>query len=565
VYASADGYISRLKQSSFGYGNVLYITHPNGLTTVYGHLNDFRGPVAAELLRRQYEKQTYELEAFFEKDQFPVKRGDVVALSGNTGGSAGPHLHWEVRDGKDNQLNPLQWGGFPEVQDHVPPTVVAAAVEPLSIDGRVQGRFEKRMLSPTGTPGQGFVVADTIEASGTVGLLLQAFDRFDNAWNKNGIQRVEVSVNGKPHYTHVIDNIGFPEESRQINHHTDYEHHQLTGRKLEKLWVDDGNILPIYQTGPLKGKLRMEPGKVYTVDMRLSDSYGNTTPMRMVLRGVESEYWQTRNAAIRKPALRYEVLRNILRITADDTAHQATNLTLLRDTRQLQLRPSYTDQSRSIYLYDLRAGLPDSIRMPGLKRAVVFERVAAIPAQTEHLFSNQFLNLTFSPRTLFDTLYLQTSYKDGIWTVQSPRYPLWEAMRVTLKPQRPVLDKQRSAAYLIRGNGKIYQGGNWNGEELTFPTKLFGQYRIITDTIPPSGRLVSKGPNGLVFKVGDDLSGLAQYELEINGQFKRLRFEHKTASLFTERTDTLGPALRGPARLRLTDRAGNERIISLNL
>ena len=77
VYAAAEGYISRLKQSSFGYGNVLYITHPNGLTTVYGHLNSFKGAVAEELLRRQYDKQSYELEAFFEKDKYPVKRGEL--------------------------------------------------------------------------------------------------------------------------------------------------------------------------------------------------------------------------------------------------------------------------------------------------------------------------------------------------------------------------------------------------------------------------------------------------------------------------------------------------------
>jgi hypothetical protein len=565
VYAAADGYISRLKQSSFGYGNVLYITHPNGLTTVYGHLNHFRGPVAQELLRRQYDKRSYELELFFEPGQFAVKRGDIVALSGNTGGSAGPHLHWEVRDAKDQQLNPLQWGGFSEIQDHVAPTVVGLAVEPLSIDGRVQGRFEKRLFTPTGAPGAGFSVADTIPVSGTVGLLLQAFDRFDNAWNKNGLYRVEVRVNGQPLYAHVINGIGFPEETREVNQHIDYEYLMNTRRTFEKLWVDDGNQLSIYQTGPGKGKLRTEPGRVYAVEMRLYDAYGNTTPLRLVLRGEAADYWQTRSAAVRKPALRYEVLRNILRVTADDTAREAPNLTLLRGGRQLQLKPSYTDQGRTVYLFDLRAGLPEFLRFPGLATDQRFDRVAAIPAGTEQLFANNFVNLTFAPRTTYDTLYLQAGYKDGTWRVQSAVTPIQQALRVTLKPETPVADKARSAAYLIRGaNGRIWQGGKWEGEQLTFSTRLFGQYRILTDVKPPSATLVSRA-GGLVFRVGDDLSGLASYELEIGGRFRLLRYEHKNATLFTERGDTLGPALRGPATLRLTDQAGNEKVINLQL
>ncbi|WP_400190504.1 M23 family metallopeptidase [Hymenobacter sp. B81] len=565
VYASADGYVSRLKQSSFGYGNVLYITHPNGLVTVYGHLNHFRGPVAQELLRRQYEKQTYELELFFQPGQFPVKRGEVVALSGNTGGSAGPHLHWEVRDAQDNQLNPLQWGGFPEIQDHVAPTVLGAAVEPLSIDARVQGRFEKRLFTPTGAPGSGFVVADTIAAYGTVGLLLQAFDRYDNAWNKNGLQRVDVLVNGRLLHSHLIDGVGFPDESRQINHHVDWDFQQLSGKTFQKLWVDDGNTLPIYRTTADKGRLRVEPGQLYQVEIRLADSYGNTTPLRLVLRGEQPAYWQTRAAAVRKPALRYEVLRNILRVTCDDTARQAPRLTLLRAGRQLQLNPSYTDLSRTVYLYDLRAGLPDSLRLPGLARAVRFAPQVMVPAGSEQLVATQELSLTFAERSLFDTLYLQTSYQDGLWTIHNPRTPLLQNVRVTLRPPVPVADKARSAAYLVRGNAKIWQGNKWEGEYLSFPMRMFGQFRILTDTIPPSARLISKGAGGLVFKVGDNLSGLASYRLEVGGQWKRLRFEHKNSTLFTERQDTLGSVLRGPATLRITDQAGNEKVLSLTL
>lgn len=238
VYASADGYVSRLKQSSFGYGNVLYITHPNGLTTVYGHLNEFRGPVVPELRRRQYEKQSYELEMFLEPGAYPVRRGEVVALSGNTGGSAGPHLHWEVRDQQDRQLNPLQWGGFPEIQDHVAPQLQAFAVEPLGIDSRVNQRFDKVVCVPRVLPGPGVATVwpDTIPCFGSVGLLVQGFDRFDNAWNKNGIQQVTMLVNGQPHYEHYIDRVPFVLGTRQVANFVDFQYQYLSGRPLQKLW-----------------------------------------------------------------------------------------------------------------------------------------------------------------------------------------------------------------------------------------------------------------------------------------------------------------------------------------
>ncbi|GAB3295428.1 M23 family metallopeptidase [Hymenobacter tenuis] len=569
VYAAADGYISRMKQSSYGYGNVLYITHPNGLVTVYGHLNHFRGPVAEEMRRRQYEKQTYELELFFKPEQFPVKRGEVVALSGNTGGSAGPHLHWEVRTADDNQLNPLQWGGFTEIQDHVAPSLQAFAVEALGIESRVQGRFGKAVFVPKAPPlpgGGGYVWADTIPAYGTVGLLVQGFDRFDQAWNKNGFQKVEVLVNGQPLYSHVVDNIPFPDGSRQVNQHMDYEWRATQGRQLEKLFVDDGNDLSIYTAGPEKGKLRVEAGKTYSVEVKMSDSYGNTTPLRFVLRGQEPTYHKTRSAAVKTPALRYDISRNMLVATAadPDTAAVGGNLTLFKGSRRLTLKPSYTEQSQNVYLYDLRAGRPDSLQFGNITKR--FERQALIPSGQEFGFSTANLNLGFGPQTLYDTLYVQTSYKAGLWTVHQPRTPLYHTLALTLKPETPVLDQARSAIYSVTAKGgRAYVGGKWQGNTITAPIKTFGQFRILTDTVPPSARLISRGPGGVVFKVGDDLSGLASYKLEVNGQFRMLRFEHKNSTLFTERDDKLGPALRGPATLRLTDQAGNEKVIHVTL
>ena len=575
VYAAADGYISRLKQSSFGYGNVLYITHPNGLTTVYGHLNAFKGPVAEELLRRQYDKQSYELEMFLPKDQYPVKRGEVVALSGNTGGSAGPHMHWEVRDAQDRQYNPLQWGGFAEIQDHVAPTLQAFALEPLGIEARVKSVFAKALFVPKVQPGPGVATtwADTIRCFGTVGLLVQGFDRFDNAWNRNGIQRVTMTVNGQPFYQHTIDAIPFPTGTRQVGNFVDFLYQNTQGRTLQKLWVDDGNDLLMYATtGPGKGRLTVEAGKTYNVDITLADSYNNQTPLHLVLRGEQPGYFKTRSGTVKKPALRFEVTRNLLKAVVADPSPDsvAANLVLLRGNRRLEIRPSYTQNSENVYLYDLRAGLPDSIRFGGITKK--FDRQVLIPAGKETNYATPFLNLLFGKETLFGNLYLSTTFKpestgSGFWTVGSPLLPLYHTAVLTLKPATPPTDPARTAIYAATAKGgKAYLGGQWDAQgQITANIRQFGSYRILTDTIAPKGSLIGRPGGQLLFRVGDDLSGLATYRLLIGGKFRLLRFEHKNAALFTVAGDTLGPRLRGPAELRLTDQAGNERVIPLSL
>ncbi|UOQ96871.1 M23 family metallopeptidase [Hymenobacter sp. 5317J-9] len=574
VYAAADGYVSRLKQSSFGYGNVLYITHPNGTTTVYGHLNEFKGAFAAELLRRQYDKQSYELEAFFEKDKYPVKRGELVALSGNTGGSAGPHLHWEVRDAQDRQYNPLQWGGFPEIQDHVAPQLQAFALEPLGIEARVKKVFAKAVFVPKVLPGPGVATtwADTISAFGTVGLLVQGFDRFDNAWNKNGIQRVTMTVNGQPFYEHNIDAVPFPTGTRQVGNFVDFLYQNTQGRTLQKLWVDDGNDLAMYTTGPSKGRLNVEAGKLYNIDITLADSYNNQTPVHLVVRGEQPEYFKTRSAAVKKTALRFEVTRNLLKaVVADPSADSvAANLTLLRGNRRLEIRPSYTQNSENVYLYDLRAGLPDSIRFGNITKK--FDRQVMIPAGKETSYATNALTLVFGPETLFGNLYLSTSFKpeptgSGFWTVGSPLQPLYHTATLTLKPATPPADPARTAIYAATAKGgKAYVGGKWDDRgQITAQIRQFASYRILRDTTAPRGSLIGRAGGQLSFSVGDDMSGLASYRLLIGGKFRMLRYEHKKALLFTVASDTLGPRLHGPAELRLTDQAGNERVIPLSL
>ncbi|WP_460582294.1 M23 family metallopeptidase [Hymenobacter arcticus] len=584
VFAAADGYISRLKQSSFGYGNVLYITHPNGLTTVYGHLNKFEGAVGAELLRQQYEKQTYELELFFDKGQFPVRRGEEVALSGNTGGSAGPHVHWEVRDAQDRQLNPLQWGGFAEIQDHTGPTLQALAVEPLAIGSRVRGRFERALLVPKlqPVPGAATTWPDTVACFGPVGLLLQGFDRFDGAWNKNGIQRVTVRVNGQPHYQHVIDAVPFPSGTRQVNNFVDFAYARTAGRTLQKLWVDEGNDLPFYTPpGIGQGKLDVEAGKVYSIDFELADAYNNKATAHLVLKGEKPlDYAKLPGAAAApaaRPKLSYDITRNLLRATAlhapTDTAGLPAQLLLRRGGRQMALRPSYSVGAATTYLYDLRAGLPDSLLLGGTR--VAFDRQVMIPANQETSYATPYANLVFGSQTLFSPLYLSTLHRANAgptapesWIIGTALVPLYLPLRLTLKPTTLPADRRRTAIYSVSANGgRAYVGGSWNADstQLSANLKQFGQFRLYTDTKAPEGRLLGRAGGQLTFRVGDDMSGLASYKLLIGGRFRLLRYEYKNATLFTVAGDTLGPALRGPAELRLTDQAGNERVIPLTL
>ncbi|MCT4624138.1 MAG: M23 family metallopeptidase, partial [Schleiferiaceae bacterium] len=130
VYAVAEGYVSRIKISPWGYGHAIYIAHPNGYTSVYGHLKDLVGPLGEYLEERQYARRSFSLDVYLEANELPVKKGQVVALSGNSGGSGGPHLHFELRKTSNQQpINPLLFGF--DVKDNRKPTLLGAYVYEL--------------------------------------------------------------------------------------------------------------------------------------------------------------------------------------------------------------------------------------------------------------------------------------------------------------------------------------------------------------------------------------------------------------------------------------------------
>jgi hypothetical protein len=559
VLAAADGYISRVKISSFGYGNVVNIKHPNGMTTLYAHLESLEEPLASHVLKSQYQQQVFEIEQIFEANQFPVKKGQAIALSGNTGGSAGPHLHFEIRDPEGNLINPLNYH-FAEIRDGIAPEISALSLRPLSIEARVSNRFEFQSF-PVIKAGNAFHLKDTLYAIGLVGLGVEAFDRLDGASNKNGIKELQMTVNGKPTYSFVLDNIPF-EKSRQILRHTDFLAWKTTGRFFQNCYLEDGNKLPIYKTGPRKGKLFIKPDSLYRVQITVKDAYGNTSTATCLIKGKPARYLATRNPKALKPSITYEVLENILKVYATDTSRNPLNAELFVDKMRYDLIPSYTHNSRSVYLYDLRGGLPDSLTFCGRKLKFAFQQM--IPSEKENQFLHQDASLTFTPGCLYDTLYLTYSRVKDVLCFNDALVPMNKHYRLTLKHLPSPLSPQFAVYAMGSGTGRAYEGGTWDKNEISFLTRSFGKFGIFADSTAPKIKLAAKSAVQVRVTVRDNLSGIASWRASINGQWILMRYEHKDALLYSDKLDKSIP-LHGDFTLSVKDYAGNEAIFSTKI
>ncbi|WP_299754230.1 M23 family metallopeptidase [uncultured Pontibacter sp.] len=553
VHAAADGYISRVKQSSYGYGNIIYVTHSNGLVTTYAHLLEYYKPLADYMLQKQYEKQVFDLELFPEPGQFPVKRGDVIGLSGNTGGSGGPHLHFEIRDKEDRLYNPLRYT-FKEVIDTTPPDIYSIGISPLNIHSRVGNEFERAELR-TKKVGTNYSLTDTVYAHGLIGLELQTIDRLDGAANKNGTQEVTLFVNGEQLYTHYIDRVPF-ELSRQVSQHINYNQYKRRGNTFQKAFIDHGNDLPLYKANGYDGRLKVQADSVYQVKLVARDSYNNSSTLSFTVKGQKPAFTQTRSAAVKKPSISYEIIGNVLKISAADTSATPQNIELFVKGKELMLVPSYMNNSVSVSLYDLRAGLPDSMRFCGLNSGFGLEQM--VPPAQDFQFRNNYVKVLFEKQSLYDTLYLQTKLENGVYTIGDYFTPLHKALKVTMKADTAGLDKSKAAVYFLgSGRGRGFTGGKWEGNTITFTTKNMGKFKVLEDTRAPVIRLVSKSRNGVSFKISDDLSGLNSFNAWVDGKWLLMKYEHKTATIWSEKLDK-NVSLSGEVVVKVKDNAGNE-------
>ena len=277
VYAAAAGYISKIRVEKFGFGQAIFITHPNGFTTLYGHLNSFFPALEEYITQQQYKQETWSIELDFPKDKFPVSKGQFIALSGSTGGSQGPHVHFEIRDTKTGAcLNPLLFD-MP-LQDKVRPSILK-----LAMYDRTQSIYEEiTQFFPLKSVEDGYTISkgDVIKTgSDRVSFAIQAFDRISGSRNEDGIFSAHLYVDEKPVIGFLMDSISY-EKTRYLNAHIDYKYRFNGGPYFQHLSQLPGEHSGVYHPVNGDGVIDLSDGLEHEIRIEVSDAYNNVTQLK---------------------------------------------------------------------------------------------------------------------------------------------------------------------------------------------------------------------------------------------------------------------------------------------
>jgi len=288
VHAVLDGYISRVTVGPAGFGLAIYVIHPaDSLMTVYGHLQQFNPEIAATVKAKQYENERFAVSMTFQPEDFPVKQGDIIGFSGNSGSSGGPHLHIEVRDIRTNEwIDPLNF-----YKSHIPdtqkPMVYGLKIYPIVGKGTVNGSRKKQNIKFALDKNEKPVITDTIEAWGETGIGIRAADRMNGTDFSYGIKEILMTVDSMEVFRSHLDRF-LPEEARYINSFTDYDEWSENRTFYIKTFVDPGNKAR-FITHHNYGIINILEERMYNIIITLTDYYGNSNIIPLKITGKKQD------------------------------------------------------------------------------------------------------------------------------------------------------------------------------------------------------------------------------------------------------------------------------------
>ncbi len=480
VYAPADGYVSRINISAWGGGKVLYITHPDGYRTVYMHLSAFCGEIGKFVHNYQYSNHIFAFDIELPKDSIKVSKGQLVALTGNTGGSAGPHLHYEIRYAENDQtINPLYFG-IP-YSDPVAPTIAGIKLYPADPNSSINGKNKELKLFPPTKNNNSKSNNDTATVAGRFYCGIYTYDQMEvGARNKNGVDRIELLVDGELIHRYTVPSFMF-EETRAINAIIDYPQYQQTREYYvvsRHLRGDRNNFSTSYNNDVANsGYITFNDNKTHRLEYRVSDHKNNVT----------SKVFYVRNDTASLLPCGINALDNI------------------------------TNSGEQIVYY---------------KRFKLQKEGFSAEIQPYTVYENDLL--TYS-RTKSEA-NLTPVHRIGLKRHQLPPHQAF-TVQMVIPDNIPDNLIDKLTIVCINGKNTSALSTKRNGNTLTAPSRSFGGFAIRLDTIAPTIKPVNfcdkKAFNGSLIsvKIADNLTGVVSYSCLVNGEWQLAEHDGKTATL----------------------------------
>lgn len=553
VYAAADGYISRIRVSNSGYGNAIYLQHPNGYSTVYAHLFAFNEELAAYVRDAQYSRESFEIELYPAAGVFEVQKGQLIAYSGNTGSSGGPHLHFEVRNPQQNVVNPL-FLDFMEVRDDIPPQIDAFRIRAFGKNSRVNGQVAYHELSLE-RQGATYRVQEPVLAFGEIGFEVFAHDKLNGSANKNGIYLIESRVNEQLVFRQRIDELSFSNQRGVLAVYT-YDEVARSGRRFNKLYVDEANIMELYEGGEKRGVVNLLPGDTLQVEIKLADSYGNTSTLSFPVIGAETE--KMAPFVFPNPPFHRQDHWLFFQSEQGESKPQA-----FVGGTSYPLEELKQGMDKNLYVWDLRFAIPDSLS-EGLK--VYPPPVSTfVEANRYKRYTGAGFQLDFEPGDAFYDFYMHAYASKDTLFLGLDEIPFWNNFSASFTRKSPRNQPEKWAAYELSNSGKLsYKGGTWLGNAFAFDTRNLGTYVLLKDDQAPEIRPLTLNKELISFYIKDEMSGVSDFRATLNGEWLLLKYESKKNLLFTDNPDRRMP-FRGELRLEVRDNVGNLQTFTTNI
>lgn len=550
VYAASDGYVSRIKIQVHGYGKAIYIDHPNGYTTVYAHLKNYTPTIDSIIRAIQYKNKSYEINYFPTKGSIKVKKGEVIATSGNTGGSMGPHLHFEIRNKKQEPINPLLFG-FSEIKDNVPPTIKNIAITPLSINSRINGEFNETVFKTKSVKKGQYILPenDTIFIKGPFHLNLEAIDKLNDVPNKNGIYTLEVTIDDTIFYKLNVDKFSFA-HTRMINEHINYRLYRSLGKRFYKIFYNPKNRLEFYNAFKNKGIINFTDLSSHKIKITCKDAYGNNSTLNFVVKNTNEQIIPTNNNKFKH--VKYTFINNTMRVSIPvETQAPITSHSLQREQA---IFPAYQANKSTIYLINLNKDLPLYISQDTV--LINFPYLQQININKGYFFNYKTLNINVPKNALYSTMYLTVEDDSSTIVIGDSNTPIYKNITV----QNTLFSKENNpylGVYSVDYRDRLaYQNSWWEGEILAFKTRGLGKFRYINDSTPPTISTIKINNKEVIFKIEDKQSGIGEISATINDEWLLMNYDYKTGKVWSESKNNK-QNLKGDLSIKITDNQGN--------